>query len=79
MPAGYLDLETGQSVIRPGHLLFLTIRQGDEALGVLELASLEPFDQDARTLLEALAAPLAYALVAAMGREDYIRRHRQAG
>ncbi|HCE40912.1 MAG TPA: histidine kinase [Alcanivorax sp.] len=79
VPAGYLDLETGQSVIRPGHLLFLTIRQGDEAMGVVELASLEPFDQDARTLLEALAAPLAYALVAAMGREDYIRRHRQAG
>ena len=79
VPAGYLDLETGQSVIRPGHLLFLNIRQGGDALGVVELAALEPFDEDTRTLLDALAAPLAYALVAAMGREDYIRRHQEAG
>ncbi|MFP1683901.1 GAF domain-containing protein [Alloalcanivorax sp. C16-1] len=79
VPAGYLDLETGHSRMRPGQILFLTVRQGDEALGVLELAALSPFDEDARALLESLAPSLAYALVAAMGREDYIRRHRQAG
>ncbi|MCU5788687.1 GAF domain-containing protein [Alloalcanivorax marinus] len=79
VPAGYLDLETGHSRMRPGQILFLVVRQGDEALGVLELAALSPFDKDARALLESLAPSLAYALVAAMGREDYIRRHQQAG
>lgn len=79
VPAGYLDLETGHSRLRPGQILFLVVRQGDEALGVLELAALSPFDKDARALLESLAPSLAYALVAAMGREDYIRRHQQAG
>ncbi|MCH2555808.1 MAG: GAF domain-containing protein [Alcanivorax sp.] len=79
VPAGYLDLETGHSRMRPGQILFLTVRQGDEPLAVLELAALSPFDQDARALLESLAPSLAYALVAAMGREDYIRRHRQVG
>tara|TARA_A100001391_G_scaffold97812_1_gene64801 strand:+ start:27200 stop:28417 length:1218 start_codon:yes stop_codon:yes gene_type:complete len=80
VPAGYLDLETGHSRMRPGQVLFVTVRQGDdEPLGILELAALTPFDDDARALLESLAPSLAYALVAAMGREDYMRRHRQAG
>ena len=78
VPAGYLDLQTGHSRIRPGHLLFLCVRQGDEALAILELAALEPFGDDNRTLLETLAPSLAYALVAALGREDFIHRH-QAG
>lgn len=77
VPAGYLDLETGQSVVRPAHLLMMPIWQGEHALGVIELASLEPFDEDTRTLIESLAPPLAYALIAAVGREDYIRRHRE--
>ena len=77
VPAGYLDLEIAHGAVRPGELLFLPIWQGDQALGVIELAALEPFDDHTRTLLESLASPLAYALMAAVGREDYIRRHRQ--
>jgi hypothetical protein len=53
------------------------VLHGDQALGVIELAALEPFDDHTRTLLESLASPLAYALMAAVGREEYIRRHRQ--
>ncbi|SMO89483.1 GAF domain-containing protein [Alcanivorax sp. DSM 26295] len=77
VPAGYLDLEIAHGAVRPGELLFLPIWQGDQALGVIELAALEPFDDHTRTLLESLASPLAYALMAAVGREEYIRRHRQ--
>ena len=77
VPAGYLDLETGQSVVRPAHLLMMPVWQGEHALGVIELASLDPFDEDSRTLIESLATPLAYALMAAVGREDYIRRHQE--
>lgn len=77
VPAGYLDLETGQSRVRPAQLLMLPLWQGEEALGVIELASLAPFDDDERTRIESLGAPLAYALAAAIGREDFIRRQRE--
>lgn len=77
VPAGYLDLETGQSLVRPAQLLMLPLWQGEEALGVIELAALAPFDDDERTRIESLGAPLAYALTAAIGREDFIRRQRQ--
>ncbi|ASK33984.1 GAF domain-containing protein [Alloalcanivorax mobilis] len=79
VPAGYLDLETGQSRVRPAQLLMLPLWHGDQALGVIELAALEPFGDDMRTRVESLGAPLAYALTAAIGREAFIRRHRDAG
>lgn len=77
VPAGYLDLETGQSLVRPAQLLMLPLWQGENALGVIEVAALEPFDDEARTQIESLGAPLAYALTAAIGREAFIRQSRE--
>ncbi|WP_416390810.1 GAF domain-containing protein [Alloalcanivorax xenomutans] len=77
VPGGYMDLETGHSQIRPGEVLFLPIRQGEHTLGILELASLEPFDEHVRSACDAIATPLGYAMIAALGRESFIRRARE--
>ncbi len=61
LPAAYFTLRSGVGEIAPAHVACLPIKTGDRFLGVIEVASLTPLDDD-RQFLTDVAGQLGIAL-----------------
>lgn len=68
IPEDYPRIRSGTGATRPRQLLLCPVRFQDRALGVLELARLEPLTGEERQLLSQLAERLAQALLVAEAR-----------
>ncbi len=74
VPEGYLDLEVGEGKRKPATLLLWPIHQGEFALGIVEIASSQPFSPADEALLNELHRPLAFALQSAQRRQQFLDR-----
>ncbi|EKF75067.1 sensor histidine kinase/response regulator [Alcanivorax hongdengensis A-11-3] len=72
LPPGYLDMETGQGRYPCAALLFWPIHHAGQPLGIIELAAQHPFSEEQQRFISRLHRPLAYALVAAQRRQQFL-------
>ena len=74
VPEGYLDLEVGEGKRVPGAVLLWPLHQGEQPLGIIEVASSHSFEESDMALLNELHRPLAFALQSAQRREEFLQR-----
>lgn len=65
LPAHYLPIQCGSASLACGALLVIPLCHEGEALAVIELGRLGPFDDAARAIAESIRRQLGYALLAA--------------
>ncbi|MCG8438857.1 MAG: GAF domain-containing protein [Pseudomonadales bacterium] len=74
VPEGYLDLEVGEGKRQPGAVLLWPLHQGEQPLGIVEVAGSQSFEETDLALLNELHRPLAFALQSAQRREAFLQR-----
>lgn len=78
LPADYFRLRTAIVDLPLSHLLLLPIEIGQDCVGVLELASLKPFDEAERHFLDRSLRVLAYVLFRVRSAAQAEPRHAHA-